>query len=506
MTDEQSGIITKCETEVPEPACLVIFGASGDLTKRKLIPSLYHLYRHRKLPQGFFVYGIGRTEIPVDQFRESLRTSTEETFPGDFNASSWNEFALKLYYSVLDYSNSGSYATLKADLPPLEKRHGTGGNRIFYLAVPPSVYEPIVRRLGASGLSREEGGYSRVVVEKPFGKDLDSARALNGVLRDSFEEKQIYRIDHYIAKETVQNIFMFRFANSIFEPLWNNRYIDHVQITSSETLGVERRAGYYEKAGVLRDMFQNHMLQLLALTAMEPPDAFEADRVRDERVKVFRSVRPFSLDRVSEQLVTGQYGRGQIQGQAVPGYREEEGVAGDSATPTFAAMKVYLDNWRWNGVPFYLRSGKRLSTRKIEISIHFKPVPHSMFINALNGSIDPNTLVFRIQPEEGISLNFQTKQPGSKICLRPVPMDFSYGKDVLFDAYEWVLLDCMLGDSILFLREDGVEQAWSLLTPVIENLESETGAEDLPNYEAGSSGPEDAVLLIGRDGRKWRPL
>ncbi len=299
---------------------------------------------------------------------------------------------------------------------------------------------------------------------------------------------------------------MFRFANSIFEPLWNNRYIDHVQITSSETIGIEQRAGYYEKAGVLRDMFQNHMLQLLALTAMEPSDAFVADRVRDERLKVLRSIRPIPLERLSEVVVTGQYGSGRVHGQPVAGYREEEGVSKDSATPTFAAMRLYVDNWRWNGVPFYLRSGKRLSTRKIEISIHFKPVPHSMFLNAMNGAIDPNVLVFRIQPDEGISLNFQTKQPGSKICLRPVPMDFSYEKDVLHDAYEWVLLDCMLGDSILFLREDGVEQAWSLLTPVIEKLDSETETDRFPNYEAGSSGPEEADLLTGQDGRRWRPL
>ena len=506
MTNETLRIITECETEVPEPSCLVIFGASGDLTKRKLIPSLYRLYHHGKLPGQFFVYGVGRTEMALDRFRESLRTSTEETFPDDFAASSWGQFAPRLYYSTLDYSAPDSYETLKQELSPLEKRHGTAGNRSFYLAVPPSVYEPIVRHLGASGLSRGERGYCRVVIEKPFGRDLGSARRLNEVLRNSFEERQIYRIDHYIAKETVQNIFMFRFANSIFEPLWNSRYIDHVQITSSETIGIEQRAGYYEKAGVLRDMFQNHMLQLLALTAMEPPDAVVADRVRDERVKVFRSIRPIPLERLNEDVVTGQYGRGRVDGRPVVGYQEEEGVSKDSTTPTFAAVRLFVDNWRWNGVPFYLRSGKRLSTRKIEISIHFKPVPHFMFIHTLNGVIDPNVLVFRIQPDEGISLNFQTKQPGSKSCLRPVPMDFSYEKDVLLDAYEWVLLDCMLGDSMLFLREDGVEQAWSLITPVIEKLESETKADPFPNYEAGSSGPEEVNLLTGQDGRKWRPL
>jgi glucose-6-phosphate 1-dehydrogenase len=506
VTENRFRVITGCETEVPEPGCLVIFGASGDLTKRKLIPSLYRLFHHGKLPRKFFVYGLGRTEMAPDRFRELLRTSTEEVFPGDFIPSSWSEFAARLHYAAMDYSSPESYAAVKEVLPTLEKQHGTAGNRNFYLAVPPSVYEVIARRLGASGLSREECGYCRIVVEKPFGRDLASAKELNGVLRESFEERQIYRIDHYIAKETVQNIFMFRFANSIFEPLWNSRYIDHVQITSSETIGIEQRAGYYEKAGVLRDMFQNHMIQLLALTALEPPNAWVAERVRDERVKVLRSIRPVPATKLNEYVVTGQYGGGWVNGQPAAGYREEEGVSRNSATPTYAALKLYVDNWRWNGVPFYLRSGKRLASRKIEISIHFKPVPHSMFISALNGAIDPNVLVFRIQPDEGISLNFQTKLPGSKICLRPVPMDFSYEKDVLLDAYEWVLLDCMLGDPILFLREDGVEEAWSLLTPVIEQLESETEIGVFPNYEAGSSGPGEADLLTGRDGRRWRTL
>jgi glucose-6-phosphate 1-dehydrogenase len=506
MTNPRNRKQVKCGTEIPGPGCLVIFGASGDLTKRKLIPSLFRLFRHQKLPKDFFVLGLGRTEIGMERFRESFRYSARKAFPQDFDSPLWNEFAMRLYYSVLDYSAPDSYASLNNRLPPLEKKHRTEGNRIFYLATPPVVYEPVVKHLGSSGLSREEGGYSRVVIEKPFGRDLDSAKRLNGMLRNSFEERQIYRIDHYVAKETVQNIFMFRFANSIFEPLWNNRYIDHIQITSSENLGIEHRAGYYEKTGVLRDMFQNHMLQLLALTAMEPPDAFEADRVRDERVKALRSIRPILFEKLDEHVVTGQYGRGRIHGKPVVGYREESEVSESSATPTFAALKLYVDNWRWNGVPFYLRSGKRLSNWKIEISVHFKPVPHLMFFSSLEGPIDPNVLVFRVQPDEGISLNFQTKQPGSKICLKPVLMDFAYQKEVLLDAYEWVLLDCMLGDSTLFVREDGVEQAWSLLTPIIEKLESETEANAFPNYEAGSSGPREAALLIARDGRRWRPL
>jgi glucose-6-phosphate 1-dehydrogenase len=345
-----------------------------------------------------------------------------------------------------------------------------------------------------------------MVIEKPFGRDLESARRLNGFLRQSFHEHQVYRIDHYLALETVQNILMLRFANSLFEPLWNRRYIDHIQITASEALGVEQRAGYYEEAGVLRDMFQNHMFQLLALTAMEPPVDFAAEPVRDEKAKVFRSIRPFPLDLLDRAVVVGQYGKGEIDQKSVPGYREEPEVSGQSTTPTFAAMKVLIDNWRWNGVPFYLRSGKRLSRRKTEISVHFKPVPHLMFLNTLNGPIEPNTLVLRVHPDEGMNLILQTKNPGSEVCLRPISMDFSYPREVLMDAYEWVLLNCMHDDQLLFVREDGVDLAWSLLTPVIEKLEATTEVRTFPNYAAGSSGPEEAEVLLERDGRAWRPL
>jgi glucose-6-phosphate 1-dehydrogenase len=306
--------------------------------------------------------------------------------------------------------------------------------------------------------------------------------------------------------ETVQNMLMFRFANAIFEPLWDRKYIDHFQITVSETLGVEHRAGYYEEAGVIRDMFQSHILQLLALIAMEPPVAFDADRVREEKIKVFRSIRPFVLDRLADYIAIGQYGKGSINGKEVVSYREEEGISGKSTVPTFAAMKVFVDNWRWNGVPFYLRSGKRLSTKKTEISIHFKTVPYMMFTDVMKESIDPNVLVFRLQPDEGISLAFQAKRTGSRLCLEPVFMDYVYQKGVLMNAYAWVLLDCMRGDQMLFLRQEGVELTWSLLTPVIERLEISTKAEYFPNYEAGSSGPEEARSLIERDSRLWRPL
>ena len=496
-----------CNVDIPIPCGLIIFGASGDLAKRKIIPSLYRLQKNRLLSENFFVLGVSRTEMSTDIFREKMRSAVKEAFPEDFDDPIWNELVNKIYYSAIDYGAQESYVkSLKEKFPQLEKKHQTGGNRIFYLAIPPTLYEEVILNLGIAGLSQEGLAHAHVVIEKPFGRDLDSAKKLIRILKNSFQEKQVYRIDHYLALETVQNIIMFRFANSIFEPLWNRRYIDHVQITASETLGVEQRAGYYEGAGVLRDMFQNHMFQLLALTAMEPPSAFRAEPVRDEKFKAFCSVRPFPLDELSRFLVIGQYGRGEINKQPVLGYREETGIFEKSTTPTFAAMKILIDNWRWNGVPFYLRSGKRLSKRKTEISIHFKPVPHLMFSNTLNEPIEPNTLVLRVHPDEGMNLILQTKNPGSEVCLNPISMDFSYQRDILMNAYEWVLLNCMHDDQLLFVREDSLEQTWSLLTPVMEKLEATTPTEKFPNYAAGSTGPEEAALLIERDGRAWRPL
>jgi len=496
-----------CEIEILKSFSLIIFGASGDLAKRKLMPALYHLFEDGLLPDNFFIFCTDRLEMNDDQYRALIKSNVTSAAPQDFKSSGWLKFAKRLYYSSFNYTDQDSYRRhLKEKLPPLEKRYRTNGNRVFYLAIPPSILESVIVNLGEAGLSAEETGYSHVVIEKPFGRNFETARNLNNVLTKYFEERQIFRIDHYLAKETVQNMLMFRFANSILEPLWNRRYIDHIQITSSETLGVEHRAGYYEEAGVIRDMFQSHIFQLLTVTAMEPPVAFKADFVRDEKTKVFRSMRPFPTEKLDDFIAIGQYGKGAISGKTVAGYREEPGVSSKSITPTFAAMKVLIDNWRWNGVPFYLRSGKRLPVRKTEISIHFRQVPHMMFSKVMDEIIEPNVLVFRLQPEEGISLALQTKKPGTKVCLNPVQMDFSYRKDVFLEAYEWVLLDCILGDRMLFLRQEGVEQTWSLLTPAIEQLETTTEVGKFPDYAAGSSGPDEARLLIEKDGRTWRPL
>ena len=495
-----------CRIDSPNPCCLIIFGASGDLARRKLVPAIYRLFRQKLLPTGFFVLGTARTEMSTEQYRQLMHDGLSESFPNECDDDCWRDFSALLNYRSIDYDNPESYLkNLVEFLPELENVAGSSGNRIFYLATPPTIYEDIIISLQRAGLSEENGNSVKIVIEKPFGQDTESAQKLNATLLRGFQEKQIYRIDHYLAKETVQNILMFRFANSIFEPLWNRRYIDHIQITASETLGIEQRAGYYEKAGVLRDMFQNHMFQLLSLTAMEPPALFSPDRVRDEKAKVFQSIRPYDLDRLDEVLVVGQYGNGICNGEEVSGYREEPGVAADSRTPTFAALKVHVENWRWNGVPFYLRSGKRLKNRRTEITIHFKPVPHMMFTQTLGGGIEANTLILRVQPDEGITLEFQTKNPGSRVCLMPVQLNFAYPRNVTLEAYERVLLDCMEGDQMLFVREDAVNLTWKLLTPLIEKIESNS---DYPLYAygAGTEGPPEAARLLERSGRSWRPL
>lgn len=504
FTIDQTGPAA-CRIEVPQPCCLIIFGASGDLARRKLIPAVYRLYSQKLLPAGFFVLGTGRTPMTSDDFREALRAATKESLPGQCDDSCWRAFASLLEYRTINYAEVESFQKNLADFLPIrEKSAGTGGNRIFYVATPPEAYGEIAANLRRTGLAQKGSPAVKIVIEKPFGTDLKSAKLLDLVLLDAFEEGQIYRIDHYLAKETVQNILMFRFANSIFEPLWNRRYIDHIQITAAETIGIERRAGYYEKAGVLRDMFQNHMFQLLALTAMEPPSLFTHSRVGDEKAKVLQCVKPFNLLRLEDAVVIGQYDKGISDGKAVGAYREEFGVAADSITATYAALKIEIENWRWNGVPFYLRSGKRLKSRTTEITVQFKAVPHMMFTRAMGGGIEPNALILRIQPDEGITLRFQAKNPGSRFCLTPVTLDFSYPQKTGLDAYERVLLDCMEGDQMLFIREDLVNLTWSLLTPLIEKLEA--ARHDLPCYAAGTEGPVAAAKLIEADGRRWRSL
>lgn len=496
-------IATACRIETPKNCGLVIFGASGDLARRKLVPAIYRLFRQRLLPKGFFLLGVSRTTMDSERFRDMVH----EELPADCDQGCWLQFARLIHYRAIEYGDAASYhANLAGILPALEQEAGTEGNRIFYLATPPSVCQSIISTLRASGLANSgQGSRSRIVIEKPFGSDLESARQLNRLLLGAFREEQIYRIDHYLAKETVQNVLMFRFANSLFEPLWNRRYIDHVQITAAETIGIEQRAGYYEGAGVVRDMFQNHMFQLLTLTAMEPPSLFSASRVRDEKAKVLQSIRPFPLDRLDCQIVAGQYAPGIVSGEAVRGYREEPGVAPRSTVPTYAAMKVWIDNWRWQGVPFYLRSGKRLGRRGTEIAVCFKPVPHMMFAQSFGGGISPNALILRVQPGEGISLEMQAKNPGSRMCLMPVTMDFSYPREVTLSAYERVLLDCMEGDQMLFVRADGVDLSWEILSPAINAMENR-GGEAVQIYRAGSAGPSAADALLENDGRKWRPL
>jgi glucose-6-phosphate 1-dehydrogenase len=484
----------------PDPCTIVIVGASGDLTERKLVPALFNLYLHDGLPHPFLVVGCARTRLSDQEFRDKMKNAVMAASAP--HGSKWQAFGEFLHYFPIDYDDLATFKSLADSLRDLENQYHTGGNRVFYLAIPPTIYQTTAQMLATAHLSdklAERKGWSRIVVEKPFGRDIDTAIELDRSLHEHFQEHQIFRIDHYLAKETVQNILMFRFANAIFEPIWNRRYVDHVIIMAAESLGVEHRAGYYENTGVLRDMFQNHMMQLLAMTTMEAPSVFEADRVRDEKAKVYRALRPFPTNNLKDFLVLGQYGPGIIDGQKVPAYRDEPGVKPDSPTPTFAMMKVFLDNWRWQGVPFYLTSGKRLKRKLTEIAVQFKEVPHSMFRQMIGEHITANRLILGIYPEEKITLTFQTKNPGARVCLRTVTMDFNYLQNYtgpVLDAYEKVLIDCMLGDHMLFWREDGVELCWSFLTPILKQCEAcENQAEMLLQYEAGTWGPPVAWEL-----------
>jgi glucose-6-phosphate 1-dehydrogenase len=489
-----------------EPCIVTIFGATGDLTKRKLVPALYSLMQQRLLPAEFAILGFSRPEMSDEEFRAHIREVFEEFGDKDsFDESVWESFAAGLFYMSGDFSDAEAFNRLRTRLDEIHKERGTSGNRIFYLSTAPSFFGLISEQLGKAGLN-ESQGWTRVIVEKPFGHDLDSARTLNRELAAVFREEQVYRIDHYLGKETVQNLLVFRFANSIFEPLWNRQYIDHVQITNAEAIGVEGRGAYYEEAGVVRDMIQNHVFQVTSLIAMEPPANLSANGVRDEKIKAMQAVRPIPLERVEEFAVRGQYGAGYVLGEKVPGYREEPGVNPESSTETFAALKLYFDNWRWAGVPFYIRSGKRLPKRVTEIAIQFKEVPHRLFTET-DEPLEPNVLVIRIQPNEGITLRFGAKLPGQMMRIRWVNMDFRYGSSFGVhtpEAYERLLLDCILGDSTLYARRDMTERGWEIVTPILHAWKQ--SAKDFPNYEAGTWGPRAAFDLIERDGRHWRRL
>ncbi len=490
----------------PEPCVVVIFGASGDLTRRKLMPALYNLACEHLLPPGFSVVGFSRSEMSDDQFRAAMKSAVEQFGNEPVDEQGWRDFASGLHYLAAHPGKREDYARLANTLSQLDQQRHTGGNRLFYLAVPPSAILGIAQQLQAASLAQSSEGWARIIVEKPFGHDLESARALNRELGKVFHENQIYRIDHYLGKETVQNLLVFRFSNGIFEPIWNRRYVEQVQITAAETIGVENRAAFYEEAGALRDVVQNHVLQVLSITAMEPPVTFDADAVRSEKVKALHSIRPIAEAEIDRFVVRGQYGPGWVDGHEVVGYRSEPGVNPESQTETFVAMKLYLDNWRWAGVPFYLRAGKRLAKRITEIAIQFKQAPLRLFERASPDGIEPNLLVIRIQPDEGISLRFGAKFPGPAVHVRPVNMDFRYATSfgmASASAYERLLLDCMLGDATLFARNDAVEAAWAVVNPILQVWEKDPRAR-FPNYAAGTWGPPEANQLLA--GGEWWAL
>ena len=491
------------EQRVPE-CTVVIFGANGDLTKRKLLPALYRLMYERRLSPGFAIVGISRTEMSDEQFREKMKESVVKYLEDSpFDEDVWSGFSRGIFYMAGDFYQESSYATLAGRLKQIEETRQTGGNVFFYLSTQPSQYGPAARGLGNAGLNRGKG-WRRLVVEKPFGHDLGSARALSDELHEFFDESDIYRIDHYLGKETVQNILAFRFGNGIFEPLWNRRYVEHVQITAAESIGVEGRGAYYQEAGALRDMIQNHLLQVMATVAMEPSATFEPNAVRDERAKLLRSIRIMGHDEVMENTVPGQYGPGRVGGGDVAGFRQEKGVDPESQTETYAAARFRVDNWRWAGVPFYIRTGKYLPRRVTEIAIQFHQAPHSVF--GPNSTV-PNLLILRIQPEEGISLKFVSKQPGTGMKLRPVSMDFNYGSSFgerSPSAYETLLLDAITGDATLYTRQDMVEASWRVVEPILEVWGSHKF--EFSNYAAGTWGPKASDEMLARQGHAWRRI
>jgi glucose-6-phosphate 1-dehydrogenase len=497
-------------TLLPEPSSLVIFGGAGDLSRRKLLPGLYNLMRDGILPANFAVVGFARTELDDERFRALARESIESYSRRSLDPTAFEHFARNLFFVRGAFGDPAAYATLAKRLEEIEPGCGVPGNRIFYLSIPPSVMGLCVDQLQAAGLVRppHTSPFSRIIVEKPIGHDLESARQLNATVARVFDEEQVFRIDHYLGKETVQSLLVMRFANSIFEPLWNQKYVDHVQITVAEEEGVGTRANYYEEAGALRDMVQNHILQVLCLTAMEPPWSLAPDVVRDSRLAVLQGLRPISAKNVDQYAVRAQYASGFHHGVEVPGYRNEPNVKPDSATETYVAIKCFIDNWRWAGVPFYLRTGKRLPKRASEIAVQFKEVPPILFNDDPNSPLEPNVLSVRIQPDEGLSLKIATKLPGPKVRIYPVKMDFRYGTtfgEQSPEAYERLLLDVMAGDATLFMRRDAVEASWVWVTGILEAWQ-EHSTRWLPQYPAGGWGPLEAEKLIGADARKWRTL
>ncbi len=495
---------------VPDPAVLVLFGATGDLAHRKVVPALYQLWRTNLLPHEFSVVAAGRRPYTDEAFRAELRASLEQfSRVQPIEAAAWEPFAERITYCRGDFNDGTLFDSLSQRLDELDRTRGTRGNRLFYLATQPSAFAEIIAQLGRVGLDHEQhgGGWRRIVIEKPFGRDFTSAIRLNREVGKVFRESQVYRIDHYLGKETVRNILVFRFGNGIFEPIWHRRYVDSVQITVAESIGVEKRGSFYEEAGASRDFLQNHLMQLLSLVAMEPPATFDADALRDEKVKVLRAIEPMSSGQVDANVVRGQYGPGWVEGQEVRGYRQEPDVDPESETETYVAARLFVDDWRWAGVPFYLRAGKRLPKRATEIAIRFREVPHALFKAS---SIEPeaNLLALRIQPDEGILLRFAAKVPGLGIDVRSVNMDFTYGSAFSVDspdAYETLILDALLGDASLFTRSDEVEKAWSIVTPILDAW-ADGPPPDFPNYESGSWGPAPADALLARDGRRWRRI
>ena len=499
MTEEQNPLLEGLTLRRrPDPCLLVIFGASGDLTSKKLMPALYSLALRRLLPEEFGIVGAARSEESDDEFRERMKKAVQEHSRDEFKEEVWEELAAGMRYVTLDFADDKAEDELANTLTELDKERGTMGNRVYYFAVPPSAIETLVREIAER---RSSEGWIRLVIEKPFGHDLESARALNALLQEHFSEKEVFRIDHYLGKETVQNMLALRFANGIFEPIWNRQFIDHVQITVAESIGIEGRAGYYEQAGAIRDIFQNHLLQLVAITAMEPPIDFTADSVRNEKLKVLKSIHTPG----PKHIVRGQYGAGFVEGVEVRGYREEEGVAPGSMTETFVAAKLYVDNWRWADTPFYVRMGKRLARRETTIAIQFKRAPHPPFADASAEGLRPNTLLIHVQPNEGVSLAIGAKVPGQGMTIRTVHMDFLYGgafREGLPEAYERLILDAMLGDATLFTRSDEIEEQWGLVDAIVSLWQRDRIS--FPNYAAGIWGPAASDELIHRDGRSWR--